>query len=62
MWRKLYFESYPEYYLEALESVEELAASEAYTTYDLRSEQIKAKIYSLDQDVVHAYQDSQDET
>ena len=62
MWRKLYFESYPEYYLEALESVEELAASEAYTTYDLRSEQIKAKIYSLDQDVVHAYRDSQDET
>lgn len=54
-WRKIFFTEHPNLYQDALDSVEELAASESATTSANRSVQLQSMIYSLDPEVVETY-------
>ena len=54
-YRKRYFESNPDIYRETKESIEELEHSSAATTNMTRSEQIRATIYSLDDDAINDF-------
>ena len=54
-WRTVYFETYPDMYQKAWDSIQDMSESEAETTTASRSEQIQAKLYSLDQEIVERY-------
>ena len=57
-WRQLFFETYPLEYQFRMDSVQDLAESEAETTTEKRSEQIQSKLYSLDPDIVEEYRNT----
>ena len=51
-YRSRYFRKYPDVYAEGIERMRSLEESDGHSTKERREEQIKTKIYQLDEDVI----------